>query len=87
MLGERIRAARKAAGISQAELARQIGVAAVTMWKFEVGRLRPGLDRLRSIATRCQVTLDSLMPAEAAELDGQPDVQSRRAAPTSKGAA
>jgi transcriptional regulator with XRE-family HTH domain len=65
--------------MTQAEMARRIGVANVTQWKFEAGRLRPGLDRLRHIATLCSVTLDSLMPPEPA-VAVTPRAQRRRKA-------
>lgn len=50
-------------------MARRINVANVTQWKFESGRLRPGLDRLRHIATLCRVTLDWLVPPEPDALE------------------
>jgi transcriptional regulator with XRE-family HTH domain len=61
MLGKRIRAAREARSIGQAALARLIGVEPVTMWRYEAGRLRPGLASLEKIASTLSVTLDSLL--------------------------
>lgn len=70
MLGKSIRAAREQIGISQAELARRIGVGPVTMWKYESGRLAVTSIRLRSIATALNVTIDSLMPEPGPERKG-----------------
>lgn len=72
MLGQAIRAARERVEMSQVELGRRIGVGAVTMWKYESGRLAVTSKRLRIIATvlndralelgRDPVTIDSLLP-------------------------
>lgn len=65
-IGQRIRAAREAAGISQTELAERIGVRAHTMWRYEAGRMRPGPDALVGIAKAVGVTPEYLLTGETA---------------------
>ena len=67
--GDRLRAARTAQGLTQAELARKLGVsdAAVRMW--ELGHREPDLSMLTAIADALGVTVAELLgrPQEAAE--------------------
>jgi transcriptional regulator with XRE-family HTH domain len=65
-LGPNIRAARAAAGVKQAELARRIGVTPTTVWKWENARVVPPLERIAQIADVLGVTLDALVKLEAA---------------------
>lgn len=51
-LGARIREARDAAGLSQAEFARRVGLKdAASAWRWESGRAEPSLAMLRRIAS------------------------------------
>lgn len=58
---------RKAAGLSQSELAEKLGVgrSAVTMW--ETTRSRPNVDMLPAIATALGCSIDELFSAEEKE--------------------
>ncbi len=49
-IGERIRTARKGAGLTQAELAEKAGVAAITVHQYESGKRQPRIEHLVSIA-------------------------------------
>ena len=48
--GERIKVARKAAKLTQAELAERLGLATGTVQQYELNKREPGLDRLLEIA-------------------------------------
>jgi transcriptional regulator with XRE-family HTH domain len=65
-LGPNIRAARVAAGVAQAELARRLGVTPTTVWKWESSRVVPPLERLAQIAVLLSVTLDQLVSGKEA---------------------
>jgi transcriptional regulator with XRE-family HTH domain len=65
-LGPNIRAARVAAGVKQAELARRIGVTPTTVWKWENARVVPPLERVAQIAEQLGVTLEGLVTPRAA---------------------
>lgn len=61
MLGENIKAARDAAGIKQAEFARQLGISPLRMWRYETNRARPSIEMLKQIASLAGVTVDALV--------------------------
>lgn len=61
MIGKRIREAREAAKLKQAELARRVGVQPISIYKIESGRSTPGLQLLTRIATELGVSIDSLV--------------------------
>jgi transcriptional regulator with XRE-family HTH domain len=73
ILGKRIRESRERAGLSQAELARGMGVLPTHLNRWERGKVAPGWEYLARIARHCNVTLDWLLTggpvgtAEAAE--------------------
>ena len=54
----RIKDAREAAGISQAQLAEQLGINATTLSGYETGRHDPKSDTLILIADICHTTID-----------------------------
>ena len=60
-LGEKIKDLRKAASITQEELAEKIGVSrqAVTKWESDVGM--PDVENLKTIATLFNITVDELL--------------------------
>ena len=60
-LGEKIKDLRKAASITQEELAEKIGVSrqAVTKWESDVGM--PDVENLKIIATLFNITVDELL--------------------------
>jgi transcriptional regulator with XRE-family HTH domain len=64
-VGSRIRAARGAAGMTQAELAAKIGVARSSVANMEQGRQGLTLMRLGQLAVALRMSLDDLIvPAE-----------------------
>ena len=60
-LGERIKALRTEAGLSQAELAEQVGGDGRQIRRYENGRITPSLDALARIAEALNVSLDHLV--------------------------
>ncbi len=74
MLGERIAALRREAGLNQAELAKRLRLSPSAVGMYEQGRREPSADALVAIAREFGVTVDYLLtgtPAaeEAAALE------------------
>ena len=72
MFGERLKKAREAAGKSQAEIARAIGVSQPAYSYMENGEKNPSLPVAKQLAVILDVSLDYLMdnkPSESAESD------------------
>ena len=61
MLGERIAALRRRAGLSQAELAQRLQISASAMGMYEQGRREPAVDTLVAMARELQVSTDFLL--------------------------
>lgn len=61
MIGERIKSLRKAKNISQAELAKQLGVSAGNVGDWERGRAKPGLDALILLVEYFKISADYLL--------------------------
>ena len=61
MLGERIAALRRRAGLSQAELAQRLQISASAMGMYEQGRREPSVDTLVAMARELQVSTDFLL--------------------------
>ena len=74
LLGERIKALRRQAGLTQEELAEQVGLDARHLSRLEVGRNFPSLDSLERIATVLNVPL-----VEFFQFPGQETTASLRA--------
>ena len=60
-LGSRIRAARKAKGLTQEELAPDCGVTLQMISRYELGKAVPSTGTLSRIAARFGVTVDFLL--------------------------
>lgn len=60
-LGERIAAARKERGMTQQQLAEQLGIAQQTLGHYEVARARIAADLLPKLAEALDVSLDELL--------------------------
>ena len=60
-MGEKIRELRKAAGISQDQLAELASLNRVTIAKYESGRVEPGAQALSRIADALDVSVDALL--------------------------
>lgn len=61
MLGRRISALRRQRGLSQAELAKRLGISASAMGMYEQGRREPSANILVGLAKELQVTTDFLL--------------------------
>jgi transcriptional regulator with XRE-family HTH domain len=59
-MGQRLKALRKAAGLSQSQLARAAGVPIGTLRGWEYGRRKPLLDTAAKLAVALGCTLDEL---------------------------
>lgn len=60
-LGQRIAQLRKARGITQQQLAEQLGIAQQTLAHYEVGRLRIAVALLSHLATLLSVSVEELI--------------------------
>lgn len=60
-IGERIKTARKAAGITQAQLAEKIGSATITVQQYESGKRQPRIEQLRKIASALGLYISDLV--------------------------
>lgn len=67
VLGPRIATARKAKGLTQKELATQLGLATGTVQQYELGKRRPDVDVLKNIADILGVTVDALVSVSEVE--------------------
>jgi len=76
MLGERISAVRRSRGLSQAELARRLGISPSAMGMYEQGRREPSAQTLVDLARELGVSTDFLLTgqASAAKDDSLPAV-------------
>lgn len=73
-VGERVRVAREAAGISQRSLADKIGVSEYTIIRLEKGRRAAKSDELEKIATALDVPLSYLVGIDDGEAPMPSDV-------------
>lgn len=68
MLGPRIAALRRAAGISQSELAQMLKISPSAVGMYEQGRREPALDILAAMANIFGVTIDFLVTGKASSV-------------------
>lgn len=61
MIGENIKAARLAAGMTQKELAEKIGVPYQSVQRWEKGIYKPGTGNLIKLATALEKTVEELV--------------------------
>lgn len=66
MLGARIAALRKAAGMNQAQLAQRLKISASAVGMYEQGRREPSVDTLAALAEVFGVSIDYLVTGKAA---------------------
>lgn len=64
-IGDRIRDARKSAGLTQAQLAKKSGVAAISIHQYETGKRQPQLEQLIRISSALNVDM-----LDISELEG-----------------
>lgn len=76
-LNEKIKALRKERGMSQKELAKEIGVSDRTVSKWECGKGSVKIKELEKISKALRVHIDDLLPVDAVKDKGQgvPSVQ------------
>lgn len=60
-VGARLRVARRGAGLTQKQLADQLGVESITVSRWERGVTMPSIPRLRKIAEITQTTVSDLV--------------------------
>ena len=65
-LGQAIQTARRAKGLSQEQLAAQVGVSRQALGKWEKDTALPGLDNLQALAQVLEVSVDGLLGRETA---------------------
>lgn len=65
VLGDRLRAAREAYGISLRELARRVGVSASLISQIETGKVHPSVSTLYALATELGASVDELLFEDA----------------------
>jgi len=63
-VGDRIRELRKSLKISQAELAKKIGVSSGNVGDWERGRAKPGVDALKNLSKFFNKSIDWLITGE-----------------------
>ena len=66
-LGERIKALRRRAGLSQEQVAEQVGVSRQAVAKWESGERAPDLNNCAALAELYHVTLDDLVRHDRAK--------------------
>ncbi len=59
--GERIKAARKAAGLTQEQLASKCGLATITIRQYESGKRQPRLAQIKDLAMATGTTVQKLL--------------------------
>lgn len=64
--GRRLRKTRRAADVTQDELAELSGVSKDSIVRYEDGSTTPGLDKAHDLAAALDVTLDDLLPIKDA---------------------
>ena len=72
MLGDRIGAARRSRGLSQAELARRLGISPSAMGMYEQGRREPSAQTLVTLARELEVSTDYLLTGQVSAAKDDP---------------
>jgi len=67
MLGVRIAALRRSAGLSQAALANELGISTSAVGMYEQGRREPSTEILAAMAKRFGVTIDYLITGQVTD--------------------
>lgn len=71
-IGERIRRAREAAKIGQAEMARRLNVSTATVFRWEHDKVEVPIERLRAVAELCHAAMADLIPESEPDLTVEP---------------
>ena len=70
VFGHRLMMCRRNKGLSQDALAEKSGVSKDNIARYELGSVKPGLDKAFSLAVALDVTLDELVGFEPLVFDG-----------------
>ena len=68
-IGGRIREARTKVGLTQAEVARLLGVSPHSVWSWENAKTQPNHEHLMELASRCEVSTDWLLGRDVVEAE------------------
>ena len=68
-IGDRIKEARNKLGLTQAQLAHQVGVSSQTVWSWEAGRVKPTYEHLEELAFRCEVSTAWILGRDVLEAE------------------
>ncbi len=68
-IGDRIKEARNKLGLTQAQLARQVGVSSQTVWSWEAGRVKPTHEHLEELAFHCEVSTAWILGRDVLEAE------------------
>ena len=68
-IGDRIRETRQRLGLTQAQLASQVGVSSQTVWSWEAGRVKPTHEHLEELSFRCQVSTGWILGRDVLETE------------------
>ena len=68
-IGDRIREARNKLGLTQAQLAQQVGVSSQTVWAWEAGRVKPTHEHLEDLAFHCEVSTAWILGRDVLEAE------------------
>jgi len=71
VIGKRIAEARKSVGLTQTQLAEQLGISQQTMAHYEVGRLRIAVSTLLPLAEILNSSVDELVKGKATKGQGK----------------
>ena len=71
-IGKHIREYRKAAGLTQKELAAKSQIAEITLRQYESGKRTPSAEKLKNIARVLQISPSLLMGMDFSEFDANP---------------
>ena len=79
LFGERLRAARLRAGLTQLQAAQSLGLSASAYCGYETGKRQPDLARLRRLSLLLHVSVDELLGLHAAPASRLPELSSSEA--------
>ena len=68
MLGEKIKKYREEKRITQAEIAKMLGVSPATVSKYEAGTLEPNIESLKKLSELFEVSIDNLLKDDAFDI-------------------
>ena len=69
-IGERIKAAREKAGLTQVQLGEKVGVSGVAIMRYENGTREPRYDRLKRISDALGISIYELFDGSTVDADG-----------------